>query len=81
MPKSTIDIKVLPEKFEELIALAAAGTEVIVTVNDVARAKLVALPTPSDKPRILGLGVGKGSVIMSEDFDAPLPDEFWLGEQ
>ncbi len=29
-------------------------------------------------PRIPGLHSGK--VWMSEDFDDPLPDEFWLGE-
>ena len=29
-------------------------------------------------PRILGLQEGKGWI--SEDFDNPLPDEFWLGE-
>ena len=24
-------------------------------------------------------GLGKGTVRMAEDFDAPLPDAFWLG--
>lgn len=33
------------------------------------------IPQP---PRILGLQEGKGWI--SEDFDSPLPDEFWLGE-
>ena len=26
-------------------------------------------------------GLGKGSVRMAEDFDAPLPDVFWLGDE
>jgi len=30
------------------------------------------------KQRVFGLHAGQ--VWMSEDFDAPLPDEFWLGE-
>ncbi|MCA0456897.1 MAG: DUF2281 domain-containing protein [Chloroflexi bacterium] len=30
------------------------------------------------KPRVLGLHMG--SMWMSDDFDDPLPDEFWLGE-
>ncbi len=30
------------------------------------------------KKRIMGLHAG--SMRMSDDFDAPLPDEFWLGE-
>jgi Protein of unknown function (DUF2281) len=30
-------------------------------------------------PRILGLN--RGVMKMSDDFDEPLPDEFWLGEE
>lgn len=30
------------------------------------------------KPRILGLH--PGAIWMSNDFDDPLPDEFWLGD-
>jgi hypothetical protein len=26
-------------------------------------------------------GLGKGSMRMSDDFDAPLPDSFWFGEE
>jgi hypothetical protein len=31
----------------------------------------------ADGPRVPGLGKGKWQ--MADDFDAPLPDEFWLG--
>lgn len=31
----------------------------------------------AEGPRVSGLGKGKWQV--SDDFDAPLPDEFWLG--
>lgn len=34
-------------------------------------------PTPQ-RPFVLGLH--QGQVWMSDDFDAPLPDSFWLGE-
>ena len=27
------------------------------------------------------LGLNKGQISMSDDFNAPLPDEFWLGEE
>jgi hypothetical protein len=30
-------------------------------------------------PRILGLN--RGAMKMSDDFDKPLPDEFWLGKE
>ncbi len=33
---------------------------------------------PSARPRVLGLH--PGAIWTSEDFDDPLPDEFWLGE-
>ena len=31
--------------------------------------------------RIAGLSQGIGEFYMSEDFDEPLPDSFWLGEE
>jgi len=31
----------------------------------------------AEGPRVSGLGKGKWQV--ADDFDAPLPDEFWLG--
>ena len=30
-------------------------------------------------PRVAGLN--RGQIWVREDFDAPLPDEFWLGDQ
>ena len=33
--------------------------------------------TPLKKQRIAGLN--RGTIKLSEDFDEPLPDEFWLG--
>ncbi len=26
-------------------------------------------------------GLGKGTIVIADDFDAPLPDSFWLGEE
>jgi hypothetical protein len=26
------------------------------------------------------LGLNQGEIVMSNDFDAPLPDDFWLGD-
>jgi hypothetical protein len=36
------------------------------------------LPASSSKKRTVGEYVGK--IHISDDFDAPLPDEFWLGK-
>lgn len=35
-------------------------------------------PTVPVQQRVLGLGVG--DIWMSDDFDEPLPDEFWAGQ-
>ncbi len=37
-------------------------------------------PTPLE-PRVAGLHEHLGHAWMSDDFNAPLPDEFWLGQE
>lgn len=37
-------------------------------------------PDLSTANRTLGLGVGRGTFYMADDFDDPLPDRFWLGD-
>jgi antitoxin (DNA-binding transcriptional repressor) of toxin-antitoxin stability system len=76
MPTTTIDVHELPNRFAEMIALATGDTEVIVTEGDTLRAKLVPLPPPV-KTRVAGLHAGM--IQVSDDFDAPLPEEFWTG--
>jgi antitoxin (DNA-binding transcriptional repressor) of toxin-antitoxin stability system len=73
MSTTLIDIQDLPHRFKELVSLAAAGAEVIVTEGDVPRARLVPLAT--GQPRVAGLH--PGAFVMADDFDAPLPDDFW----
>lgn len=36
---------------------------------------------PKSGRRIIGLFAGKGEMWMADDFDAPLPDSFWFGEE
>lgn len=33
------------------------------------------------KPKGRTPGLGKGTIWIADDFDAPLPDSFWLGEE
>jgi len=75
MSTTTVDVQELPTRFAEVLSLAAAGNEVIVTDKQVPVARLVPL-TPG-QPRILGLHAG--TITVAPDFDAPLPDEFWEG--
>jgi hypothetical protein len=32
------------------------------------------------QPRQRIAGLGKGTIVIAEDFDEPLPETFWLGE-
>jgi len=75
MATTVIDVKELPTKFAEIVSLAAAGAEVIVTEGNVPRAKLV--PLAVGQPRVAGLHTG--AIQTTADFDAPLPENFWAG--
>lgn len=75
MSTTTVEVQDLQARFGELLSLAAAGTEVIVTEGQVPRARLV--PLVPGRARILGLH--QGDIQTSDDFDAPLPEDFWTG--
>ena len=36
---------------------------------------------PANQPHKRVAGLGKGTIAIADDFDEPLPDAFWLGEQ
>lgn len=75
MPTTQVEIAELSERLEEMLSLAAAGADVIVTQGTVPRARLVPLgPGQQRTP-----GLHPGALVASDDFDAPLPDSFWLG--
>jgi antitoxin (DNA-binding transcriptional repressor) of toxin-antitoxin stability system len=75
MPATAIDVQELTTRFEEIISLAMRGTEVIVMKKNVPRARLV--PLASGQARVAGLH--HGAIETTEDFDAPLPEAFWVG--
>lgn len=68
-----IDVKELPARFREVLSLSKSGEEIIVTEGGVPLARLFAI-LPGN-PRIPGLH--PGALEPAEDFDAPLPSEFW----
>ena len=41
-------------------------------------AEVEAETEPQPRQRLAGLG--QGTIVIADDFDAPLPDAFWLGE-
>jgi antitoxin (DNA-binding transcriptional repressor) of toxin-antitoxin stability system len=72
---TAIDIRELPARLQEALALALAGGEVILLDGSTPRARLV--PVDPAPPRAAGLH--PGALQPAPDFDAPLPDDFWAG--
>ena len=63
-------------KFSNLIDQAIGGEEVIFTKSGKPVAKLVPFANPAQNRKS---GSAKGKLIISDDFDAPLPDEILKG--
>ena len=81
MKLTTVDISMTRPLLTDLLALTAQGEEVLIADHGKPLARLAPVVTEEPtsetvlKERILGLHEGQG--WMSDDFDAPLPDEFW----
>ena len=71
-----IDINEAKSKLSKLINQVIAGEEVIVAKSGKPVARIVPFkkPTQNRKP-----GSAKGILIISDDFDAPLPDNILQG--
>jgi hypothetical protein len=71
----------LPVKFYDLLMLVEQLSE---SERIALQAYLAQLPKKDNhrpkrlKPRVAGLG--EGTITIADDFDDPLPDEFWLGK-
>ena len=74
----TVTIDEAQNKLQDLLAQALAGHEVIIIDRGQPVARLVPV-APAKKKRVAGLN--RGTIWTSEDFDQPLPDEFWLGQE
>lgn len=68
---TTIDIRDLPSRLEEALAVASADGEVMLTDGAIPRARLV--PVEPTSPRVAGLHAG--AMEPAADFDADLPDD------
>ena len=74
----TVDVAHPDAALDELVRLAHDGTEVLFTLNNRLMARLVAETNGPPMKRVAGLHAG--CVETSDDFDAPLPEEFWTGQ-
>lgn len=64
---------------QAVIALTRNGDEVVIEENGEPLAKVLPIEKPEYRERTLGLR--EGQVWTSDDFDAELPDSFWLGKE
>jgi antitoxin (DNA-binding transcriptional repressor) of toxin-antitoxin stability system len=79
MTTKIVSVKEAQAQFLELLDLVSMGNRVVIQKDEEPLAELLGISSPKKGKRVAGLNRGK--MRMSDDFDAPLPDEFWLGEQ
>ena len=79
MTTKTIDIREAQTRLSELLSLAQQGTEIILSRDNQPLARLVPFGSKLGQTRVAGLH--QGAISASDDFDAPLPDDFWLGAE
>jgi len=75
MVATAIDIVEAQERLVELASLVAAGHEIVVMQAKKPVMRLVPIGN-DDQQRVPGLHAGTGWI--SDDFDSPLPDQFWV---
>lgn len=77
MATTTIDIGKTPVLLADLLTLTESGNEIIIAKNNHALARLI--PATSGHSRVGNLN--PGSISVTEDFDEPLSDSFWMGDE
>ena len=77
----TLTVNLTPDQEERLRREAAgrglAADDLFQQILDQTLAQFS--PPAPQKPRVVGLHAGQWRI--ADDFDAPLPDSFWLGEE
>ncbi len=70
---------------EDVVALAKAEAEVVLTQGRKPVARVVPIAASASRqaatPQPRKLGLHPNAWVVSDDFDEPLPDEFWLGKE
>lgn len=76
MTATTIDVHDAQTQLLQLLTLALKGGDVVIAKDNVPLVRLVPVE-PQKKGRTAGLH--NGAMRMSNDFNEPLPDDFWSG--
>jgi prevent-host-death family protein len=74
MQTKTVDVHEAKTHLAELLSLVTSGTEIILTEGSTPLARIVPI-RGTTTPRVAGLH--PGAIWSSDDFDEPLPGEFW----
>ena len=73
----TIDIQRSQMSLNDVVSLVRKGAEIVLTDASIPFARMIPVSSPSSA-RTPGLHAG--AIHTSDDFDEPLPDEFWIGQ-
>ena len=76
MAANTVTLDDAAIQLSELVARASEGEEIVIEKDEHPLAKLVPFAGVTSEREF---GQFRGRVHMSEDFEEPLPDDFWLG--
>ena len=76
MASTCFEVWELADRWAEALAKATSEGEVILTDHSIPKAKLVPLAA---RGAARAPGLHPGAMIPADDFDTPLPDEFWTG--
>lgn len=74
---TTVTVQEAKTQLTELIQLAEQGEEIVIAQDDQPRVKLIPVAPKQMGKRVFS--EYRGKIRMSEDFDDPLPNDFWLG--
>ena len=75
MTTMTVSIQDMQQRLPELLSLVSDGNTIIIERNKRPFARVEGIDA-TPKKRIAGLN--RGEIQVSDDFDSPLPDDFWL---
>lgn len=70
----TIEVQEAEKHLKELVSLVVKGAHIVLSENDTPVVQLVPI-----SHRVAGLHAG--TIWTSDDFDEPLPEQFWTGEK
>jgi len=77
MSPKTFDIADLSDNLADLLSDIQNHVEVTLTRQGVPWARVLPLSQPQEQPVVPKAGLNRGSMVMSDEFDDPLPNSFW----